>query len=146
MSGKTCVSNSWQIGHWRSMYSVSVTGADGQPSVVPVWGMPLNSAATSDEPGSALARLPTAAAFFGSPPPLLPPPRTTARTTTTATTATTPPPIASARGEAVRARVAPFDCTGGGVRTCRRSSLLFLPLGTGGKGSWLVPGPGHGEG
>ncbi len=33
MSGKTCVSNSWQIGHWRSMYSVIVTGADGQPSV-----------------------------------------------------------------------------------------------------------------
>src|ERR1700745_4267970 len=60
MSGKTCVSNSWQIGHWRSMYSVSVTGADGQPSVVPVWGMPLNSAATSAEAGSAPARLPTA--------------------------------------------------------------------------------------
>ena len=42
------------------MYSVSVTGADGQPSVVPVCGMPLNSSTTSDAPGSPFARLPTA--------------------------------------------------------------------------------------
>src|SRR5581483_1675983 len=127
------------------MYSVSVTGADGQPSVVPFCGMPLNSAATSDDPGSALARLPTAAAFFGRPLPLLPPARTIARTTITATTATTPPPIASARGEAWRALALPFDLTGGGGAV-RRCCLLFLPLGTGGKGSWLVSGPGHGEG
>ena len=49
------------------MYSVSVTGANGQPSVVPVCGMPLNSAATSLAPGRPFARLPTAAWLFGRP-------------------------------------------------------------------------------
>src|SRR5581483_4161073 len=120
MSGKTCVSNCWQIGHWRSMYSVSVTEAKGQPSVVPTCGMPLNSAATSLEPGRPLARLPTAAWFFGRPL-LLPWLRTTARTIATAATATIPPAIASARGDAWRDReppAPPFDLTGGGVRTC----------------------------
>src|SRR5581483_11541599 len=49
MSGNTCVSNCWQIGHWRSMYSVSVTGANGQPRVVPVCGMPLFLLAVEDD-------------------------------------------------------------------------------------------------
>ena len=115
-------------------------------AVVPVCGMPLNSAATSLAPGRPFARLPTAAWLFGRPPPLPPPLSTTARTMTTATTATIPPAIASVRGEAWRARVPPLDWTGGGVRCAvRRCSLLFFPLGTGRKGSWLLGSPCRGE-
>src|SRR5207244_2609812 len=106
---------------------------DGQPSVVPVCGIPLNSVATSEAPGNALVRLPTAAAFLGRPL-LLPPERTSASTTTTTSSAAMPPPIASARGDAWRGRATPFERTGGGALTCasRRCCLLFLPLGTGG--------------
>ncbi len=53
------------------MYSVIVTGANGQPSVRPFCGMPLSIVLTSAAPGRALARLPVACASFGSP---LPPP------------------------------------------------------------------------
>ncbi len=57
----------------------------------------------------------------------------------TAMTATIPPPMARARGDAWRPRP-PTDRTGGGALTdaVRRASLLFFPLGTGGKGSWLL--------
>ena len=40
-SGITVVSNSWQIGHWRSMYSTIVTGANAEPSTRFFCGIPL---------------------------------------------------------------------------------------------------------
>ncbi len=80
MSGKTSVSNCWQNGHWRSMYSIIVTGAFGLPSVMPFCGMPLKVRSTSGEPGRPEAIDP----IFGTPagvddPP--PPVKTTTSTT-----------------------------------------------------------------
>ena len=75
-----------------------------------------------------------------APPPLPPPPlRTIASTMAITTTRTTPPAIASARGDAWRARPpAPFERTGGGAAARGRLPLLrlaLLPLGMRGKGS-----------
>src|SRR5690349_4999348 len=64
---------------------------------------------------------------------------------------TTPPPIASARGDAWRARTppTPFERTGGGVRTAAAAACLcclaLLPLGMSGKGSRYLGLPGRGE-
>ena len=60
MSGITCVSNCWQNGHCRSMYSTIVTGAFGLPSVRPFCGIPLKSVWTSLAPGSAFFSVPIA--------------------------------------------------------------------------------------
>src|ERR1041385_6752448 len=49
--GITVVSNSLQIGHCRSMYWISLTGAFGDRSVVPCGGIPRNSAITPAESG-----------------------------------------------------------------------------------------------
>src|SRR5207244_12349259 len=82
---------------------------------------------------------------------LLPPVSTTTRTITTTMAATTPPAIASARGEAWRARAAPmpFERTGGGVRSAAAASCLcwlaLLPLGIRGKGSRYIGLLGGGE-
>src|SRR5947208_932263 len=99
------------------MNSVSVAGAFGEPSITPDCGIPLKRLPTSVDPGRAPGQFarPTVgkldAGVF-----LLPPVSTTTRTTTTTMAATTPPAIASARGEAWRARAAPmpFERTGGG--------------------------------
>src|SRR5690242_2614827 len=74
-------------------------------------------------------------------PAFLPPLSTIPRTIATTTSATTPPAMASARGDAWRARTppAPFERTGGGVRTAVAAACLcclaLLPLGMRGKGS-----------
>jgi hypothetical protein len=58
---------------------------------------------------------------------------------------TTPPAIARTRGLAWRRRTPPFETTGGGAATAwRRACFDFLPLGTGGKSSFVV-GAGGGE-
>src|SRR5579871_4785941 len=97
--GSTCVSNCWQYGHWGSMNSTIVTGADGRPSVVPLWGIPLKSAFTSAASGSPPVREPTAGvpASDGDDEPR---PSTIASTTATTAATTTAPPAASTRGEA----------------------------------------------
>src|SRR5579862_887531 len=135
--GKTCVSNSRQIGHWRSMNSTIVTGAVLEPSVVPCCGMPLNSAATSEAPGRAFRRLPTATAFFGNPLEPFPPESTSATTTATTISAATAAPTARTRGDAWRGAAAPGGCVGRGTLVfpgglagaARRRCLLALPLG-----------------
>src|ERR1051325_8921114 len=112
IDGITVVSNALQIGHWRSMYSISCTGAFGDPSVVPCCGMPRNSASTAAESGSVdvfagdeddedprVSAIPAAAA----------PPRT--RMTAAA--------IRSTLGEAWRAPL--LRTGGGGVRRCCRA-------------------------
>src|SRR5690349_20130973 len=86
-----------------------------------------------------------------TPPLLLPPPlpRTTARTMAITMTRATPPPIASARGEAWRARAppTPFERTGGGAvaAACCLCCLALLPLGMRGKGSRYLGLSGRGE-
>src|SRR5215471_6798665 len=78
------------------------------------------------------------------PEPPLPPPllRTTPSTTAITITRTTPPAIASARGEAWRARgpLEPFERTGGGAVAAADClcCLALLPLGMGGKGSRCI--------
>src|ERR1700751_2486806 len=130
------------------------TGAVGLPSTRPVCGMPLKSAFASAAPSSWPDQfaLPTfgrplmSLAETTLPPPRLPPPplllRTTPSTIAMTATSTTPPTIASARGEAWRARVppAPFERTGGGAATAAslRCCLALLPLGMSGKGSRLL--------
>src|ERR1051325_4262151 len=49
--GMISVSNRWQSGHWRSMYSIIVTGALGLPSTFPCCGMPLNILTAEPESG-----------------------------------------------------------------------------------------------
>src|SRR3954462_10861330 len=62
------------------------------------------------------------------------------------TARTTPPPIASARGDAWRARAPPmpFERTGGGAVAAAAClcCLALLPLGMGGKGSRYIGFPG----
>src|ERR1043166_1919031 len=50
--GMISVSNRWQSGHWRSMYSIIVTGALGLPSTFPCCGMPLNILTAEPDAGS----------------------------------------------------------------------------------------------
>src|SRR5437763_9334390 len=50
--GITAVSNSRQTGHWRSMYSTRVAGADGEPSTLSCWGIPLNRRVATPASGS----------------------------------------------------------------------------------------------
>src|SRR5665647_2738867 len=142
-AGRTSVSNCWQNGHCRSMYSTIVTFARPEPSVMPFCGIPLKSASTSREPGSPAAIEPTFGTFFGVDEP--PPVKTTISTTTTAITAATAPAPMSTRGEACRLRAVPFDWTGGGALCARRFSLLFLPLAIGRKTSRVVVRAGSGK-
>src|SRR5690349_15524451 len=80
-----------------------------------------------------------------------PPVRTTASTTARITIRTTPPAMASARGDAWRARAppTPLERTGGGVRAaaaaCCLCCLALLPLGMRGKGSGHLGFPGRGK-
>src|SRR5262245_26732047 len=142
--GSVCVSNSAQYGHCRSMYSVIVTGAFAEPSVVPSCGRPLKSAATSPAPGSVspFVSEPTAGMFFGV---LFDEPPVNANTApmTTATRTTTPAIARRTRGEACRPRVVgvrrPRERPGGGAAAAaRRRSLLFLPLAIAGQGTPLL--------
>src|SRR5437764_3827876 len=137
------------------------TGDFGSPSVSPCCGMPLKRLFASGAPDSAFAELwlPVAGRSCMSleltipppPPPPLPPLRTTPRTMAITMTRTTPPAIASARGDAWRARAPPmpFERTGGGVRSAAAASCLcclaLLPLGMGGKGSRCIGLLGGGE-
>src|SRR4051812_34828408 len=83
------------------------------------------------------------------PPPPLPPLRTTPRTIAITAIRTTPPAIASARGEACRARAPPipFERTGGGAAAaaCCLCCLALLPLGMRGKGSRYLGLSGRGK-
>src|SRR5438874_7094591 len=135
------------------------TGAFGSPSVSPCCGMPLKRSFASGAPGSAFAELwlPVAGRSCMSleltipppPPPPLPPLRTTPSTMAITMTRTTPPAIASARGDAWRARTppTPFERTGGGVAAaaCCLCCLALLPLGMRGKGSRYFGLPGGRE-
>src|SRR5579859_6902082 len=141
------VSNDWHIGHWRSMYSRSVTGALGWPSTNLFCGIPFNSVATAGAPGYAkppvelpVAGMPLARLIFAVSPrsfelplPLL---STMARTIT-------PPAMARVRGDACRAPSPgpPLERTGGGAAACRRCCFALFPLGIGGKRSHVVAGP-----
>src|SRR5690349_18085798 len=126
-----------------------VTGAFGSPRTSPFCGMPLKRPLASDAPATAPAQLwlpvagrPCMSLDETTPPELLPPPpllRATPRTMAMMIKTAMPPPIASARGEAWRARVppTPFERTGGGAVTAAAClcCLAFLPLGIGRKGS-----------
>src|SRR6185437_12164038 len=144
------------MGHWTSMNISIVTGAFGLPSVSSFCGTPLKRLFPSVAPCSAPAQfwLPVGgkpAISLGEttalPPPLPPPLRTTPRTIATTMARTTTPPIASARGEAWRARAppTPFERTGGGAATaaCCLCCLALLPLGMRGKGSRNIGLPGR---
>src|SRR5215510_2575980 len=117
--------------------------------------MPLKWLFASGAPGRACAELwlpvagnPAMSADVTTPLPLLLPPllRTTPSTTAITITRTTPPAIASARGEAWRARVppTPLERTGGGAVAAAAClcCLALLPLGMGRKGSRYVGFPG----
>src|SRR6478736_10421442 len=83
------------------------------------------------------------------PPPPLPPLRTTPSTMAITMASAIPPPMASARGDAWRARTppTPFERTGGGAVTAAAClcCLALLPLGMSGKGSRCIGLPGGGE-
>src|SRR5215475_4345356 len=110
--------------------------------------MPLKSAFASGAPWSATdeVALPVAGRPCRSdfvtvfePPPLPPLLRTTPSTIAITASRTTPPAIASARGEAWRARAppTPFERTGGGATAAAAClcCLALLPLGMRGKSS-----------
>jgi hypothetical protein len=59
MVGMTSVSRERQPGHWRSTYSTIVTGAFGDPSTRPCWGIPTNSRWTASAAGRAFVSEPT---------------------------------------------------------------------------------------
>src|SRR5262245_9596457 len=137
-----------------------VTGAFGSPRVSPFCGIPLKRPFASGAPGRAPAQLwlPVAGRPSRSaevtippppPPPLLPLVSTTPRTMAMMMARTTKPAIASARGDAWRARAppAPFERTGGGAAAaaCWRCCLALLPLGMGRKGSRYLGLLGGGE-
>src|SRR5579859_1153296 len=50
--GSVSTANARQIGHCRSPYSTSLTGAPGFPSTVPCWGMPDSSKLVNSAPAS----------------------------------------------------------------------------------------------
>src|SRR3954463_640189 len=128
------------------------TGDFGSPSVSPCCGMPLKRLFAAGAPGKAPAQL--ALPVVGKPsmsleetielppPPLPPPLRTTPSTMAITMASATPPPIASARGDAWRARTppTPFERTGGGAVAADAClcCLALLPLGMGGKGSRYI--------
>src|SRR3954466_2685926 len=59
IAGTVVVDASRQIGHWRSRYSVTVTGALGSPSTPACSGMPANRAEDeAAEAGGGVAALP----------------------------------------------------------------------------------------
>src|ERR1041384_1275512 len=117
--GMISVSNRWQSGHWRSMYSIIVTGALGLPSTFPCCGMPLNILTAEPESGSV--------------PPLVvgdgeddePPVSAKASAAATAASAMTAAPAASTFGEARPPPGLRAGGGGGGVRRCLRA---FFPL------------------
>src|SRR5258707_8305514 len=116
---------------------VHCTLANGAPSFSPCCGMPVNSGSTSVAPGRPLAAEPVVCVTFGVPEP--PPVSAIAAPMIAAATRTTAAPIAITRGFAWRAVGVPFERTGGGACAARRRcSLLFLPLGIGGKRSGLA--------
>src|SRR5215831_7210100 len=121
MLGITVVSNSRQMGHWRSMYSTIVTGAFGLPRTLPCWGMPLKRLFAVPESGSVLAVVPVALE-----PEDEPPVSANASATATAASAITPAPIASTFGDACLP-LPPVLRTGGGAGVLR-SRRAFLPL------------------
>jgi hypothetical protein len=97
MFGITWVSNCWQNGHWRSMYSTSVTGALAEPRVSAFCGIPPYWCWTSEAPGRPFAIEPVLGMSFSEV--LLPPPeKTMPRTIPTIAMSATPPAIASTRG------------------------------------------------
>ena len=103
------------------MNSAIVTGAVGRPRVVPLCGMPLNSALTFEARGRASLSDPTAGTLpseFDDPPP-----STTAKTIATPIATTTAPAAISTRGDAWRCRGAPFGRTGGGAAGAVRPAL-----------------------
>src|SRR6266550_7476343 len=120
--------------------------------------MPLKRPFASDAPAKEPAQLwlPVAGRSFKSlelttppPPPPLPPLRTTPSTMAITMASAMPPPIASARGDACRARTppTPFERTGGGAVAAAAClcCLALLPLGMSGKGSRYLGFPGGGE-
>src|SRR5215475_12671055 len=120
--------------------------------------MPLKSAFASGAPWSATddVALPVGGRPCRSdfvtvfePPPLPPLLRTTPSTIAITASRTTPPAIASARGEAWRARAppTPFERTGGGATAAAAClcCLALLPLGMGRKGSRNLGLSGRGE-
>src|SRR5579859_5795348 len=54
MVGSVSTANARQIGHCRSPYSTSLTGALGFPSTVPCWGMPDSRKLVTASPASGL--------------------------------------------------------------------------------------------
>ena len=114
IEGMFCVSKTWHDEHWRSMYSVIVTGALGEPSTFPCWGMPFSSDTAVPESGSGVGVVVELDE---------PPVSATAAATAIPARTMTAPAIASTFGEAFRPPV--LRTGGGGVRRCCRA---FLPL------------------
>ena len=124
-------------GHWRSPYSVTVTGADADPTVMPDCGMP-----SSDEFTAEAACLDAVVPSFGAEPelPLLPLEIAIA-TPTMITAITTIPPSARTRfwrrARSARARSS-------ARRRARASSFCLVLEAIGARRRIAVPGAGDG--
>ena len=118
--GMISVSNARQAGHWRSMYSIIVTGALGEPRTFPLCGMPLKSWVTTPASGSFVVVV-----TGDEDPPVI----ATTSAIAAATSAIAPTAAPSTFGDALRGP--PVLRTGGGVCTCRLRLACFplvIPL------------------